>query len=177
MTNWTAIGQSALVTGTAAGLTSAAVLALLSTAEGHGALQPTNATSHWLHGEEAAECAGLDASHTLVGYATHHASAVFWALPFELWLASRPSRSTAGLLGRAGVMAGIAAAVDYGLTPKRLTPGWELVISRRSMVATYAAMAMGLAAGAMLARRWMGGGSTQVRIDRAGSPAEDRWSS
>ncbi len=74
-------------------------------------------------------------------------------------------------------MAALAAAVDYGLTPRRLTPGWELVLSRRSMVATYAAMALGLAAGAMLARRRTGG-STRVRSDhRAGSPAEDRWSS
>jgi hypothetical protein len=43
--------------------------------------------------------------------------------------------------------------VDYEATPKRFTPGWELVLSKRSMAATYVAMALGLAAAAMLPRR------------------------
>jgi hypothetical protein len=49
-------------------------------------------------------------------------------------------------------MSAIAAAVDYGATPKRLTPGWELVVSNNSMVTTYGAMALGLSAGALVAR-------------------------
>jgi hypothetical protein len=53
-------------------------------------------------------------------------------------------------------MSAIAAAIDYGVTPKQLTPGWELVLSKRSMAATYGAMALGLAAGALLARAWLG---------------------
>lgn len=146
------IGLSALVTGTVASVVSTGALALLATAEGKGPLQPTNATSHWLHGDEAARHRRPDAAHTLVGYGTHHASAVFWALPFEIWLASRPPRSTGGLLRDACAMAAIAAAVDYGITPKRLTPGWELVLSRRSLWATFGAMALGLAAGAALSR-------------------------
>src|SRR3954468_4959881 len=40
--------------------------------------------------------------------------------------------------------------------PKRLTPGWELVLSKRSMAATYGAMALGLAAGALVARARLG---------------------
>ena len=56
----------ALVTGTVAGLASAAALALLATTEGKGALRPINATSHWLHGEQAARCDELDASHKRV---------------------------------------------------------------------------------------------------------------
>jgi hypothetical protein len=39
----------------------------------------------------------------------------------------------------------IAAVVDYGLTPHRFTPGWELVLSKRSMAAAYLAMAAGFA--------------------------------
>ena len=49
-------------------------------------------------------------------------------------------------LADAVVMSAIAAAVDYGPTPKRFTPGWELVLSRRGMAVAYAAMALGLAA-------------------------------
>jgi hypothetical protein len=51
-------------------------------------------------------------------------------------------------------MSAIAAAVDYGITPKRAAPGWEEVLSKRSIGITYAVMALGLAAGALLAREW-----------------------
>ncbi|HJU18551.1 MAG TPA: hypothetical protein VJ770_19030 [Stellaceae bacterium] len=54
------------------------------------------------------------------------------------------------------MMSAIAAAVDYGATPKRLTPGWELVLSKHLMVATYGAMALGLAGGALVTHAWFG---------------------
>jgi hypothetical protein len=156
MDSWARVGLSAILTGTVASVVSAATLALLAKVEGKGALQPVNATSHWLHGDRAA--AGRrdgDLAHTAVGYATHHASAVFWALPFEAWLARRPSHTPGELLRDAAIMSAIAAAVDYGAAPQRLTPGWELVLSKRSMAATYAALALGLAAGAALSRHWI----------------------
>ena len=152
MSEWERIGLSAAVTGTVASLVTTAVLAGLARAEGKGALQPTNATSHWLHGEEAGHHRGPDLEHTALGYATHHASALFWALPFEAWLASRPRRTGPELLRDAAVMAGIAAVVDYGLVPKRQTPGWEEVLPPRSIAATFAALALGLAAGALVTR-------------------------
>ena len=154
MSAWARIALSAAVTGTLAGIASTAALAALARAEGKGALQPTNATSHWLHGAEAGRVRRLDAEHTLVGFATHHASALFWALPFELWLAGQPLRSPLRLLRDASAMSAIAAAVDYAMVPKRLTPGWELVLRRRSIAATYVAMAFGLAAGAAITQEW-----------------------
>jgi hypothetical protein len=156
MDHWRRIGFSALVTGTAASIVSTAALALLAHREGKSAFQPTNATSHWLHGDRAALHREPDAAHTLVGYATHHVSALVWAVPFEIWLTARPPRTATRLLRDACVMSVIAAGIDYGATPKRLTPGWELVLSRRSMAATYAAMALGLAAGALVAHAWLG---------------------
>src|SRR3954469_2300476 len=79
--------RASLVSGTIASLVSTAALLLLAKAEKKSALQPVNATSHWLHGAKAAGQNTADAAHTAVGYATHHASAVFWALPFQAWLA------------------------------------------------------------------------------------------
>ncbi|HEV2623093.1 MAG TPA: hypothetical protein VGU65_13525 [Frateuria sp.] len=143
---------SALLTGTVASLASAATLALLARAEGKGALQPINATSHWLHGEKAAACDELDTAHTWVGFVTHYASAVFWALPFEYWRVRRRALSGGALLRGACVTSAVAAAVDYGVTPKRLTPGWELVLGRRCLAVTYGVLALGLAAGAKLAQ-------------------------
>jgi hypothetical protein len=143
--------QSALVTGTVASVVSSAALALLAKIENKSALQPVNATSHWLKGDEAAHHQTADAAHTLVGYTTHHASTVFWAVPFQAWLSIRPKASTLELLRDAIAMSGIAAAIDYGVTPKRFTPGWELVLSKTSMFAAYGALAIGLFAGARLA--------------------------
>jgi hypothetical protein len=141
------------VSGTLASIASTLALALLARAEGKGALQPTNSTSHWLHGEGAGGVKRADAAHTLVGYSTHHASALFWALPFQCWLANRPPRTPLAMLRDASVMSAIAAAIDYGVTPKRLTPGWETVLSKRSIVATYGALAVGLAVGALMTQR------------------------
>ena len=146
---------AALISGSIAGVATTVTLALLARAEGKGVLQPTNSTSHWLHGERAGAVQDADLAHTAVGYATHHGSAVFWAFPFEWWRSRSPDRSPAGIARDACMMAAIAAAVDYGMVPKRLTPGWESVLSKRSIAATYVALAAGLTVGALINRRWL----------------------
>ena len=148
--DWPGTLRRALVTGTCASVTSSVALALLARAEGRAAPQPVNSTSHWLHGEEAAAFTGLDLRHTGVGYATHHAATVFWAIVFERWAAARRPRGAVPMLRDALAMSAVAAAVDYLATPKRFTPGWEFVLSKRSMAAAYVAMAAGLAAGASI---------------------------
>ena len=153
MTRWTGILARAAVSGTAASIASTAVLGLVARAEGKAPFQPLNATSHWLNGDRAAEFKGVDLAHTAVGYATHHAATIFWALFFERWIATRPALSPASIAQRALALSAIAAAVDYGPTPKRFTPGWELVLSKRSMAAVYGAMAAGLAAGTLMLPR------------------------
>lgn len=150
---WSQIGLSAVVTGTVATLVSTAALAAFAKLEGKGALQPLNATSHWLNDDDAAKVDLPTVRHTGVGFFTHHASAVFWAAPFEAWLAANPPATIWALLRDSFVMAGIAGAVDYGLTPHRLTPGWELVLSKKSMLASYVALGFGLAAGALASER------------------------
>ena len=73
-------------------------------------------------------------------------------------------------------MSAIAAVVDYGVTPKRLTPGWEEVLSKRSIGMTYAAMALGLATGAMLTQEWrLQGQSTLEDEDRHMSDIDRVW--
>jgi general stress protein 26 len=152
MKSWVGTAASALVSGTVASLAMTAALALLAKKEGKGALQPVNSTSHWLHGEEAGSFRAMDMSHTAVGFGTHHLSAIFWAAIFERWLANQPQRTPLLMLRDAAAMSAIAAAVDYGITPKRATPGWEEVLSKSSIGVTYGAMALGLAAVAMLAQ-------------------------
>ena len=148
------IGFAAFVSGSVTSLVSTAGLALLAEAEGKAPLQPLNATSHWLNGDIAATLRNADARHTVVGYATHHASCLFWAVPFAAWQATRPAPIGGKLMCDAVLMAAVAAAVDYGATPKRFTPGWELVLSKTGMVAAYGVLALGFVAGTMASRRF-----------------------
>ncbi|MFN3890588.1 MAG: pyridoxamine 5'-phosphate oxidase family protein [Beijerinckiaceae bacterium] len=149
MRDWAKTGLAASLSGSIASIVTTGALAALARAEGTGALQPTNSTSHWLRGERAGRVKRMDAAHTLTGYATHHASAILWALPFEIWLKGRRPRTPSQLLLEAAGVSAVAAAVDYGLAPKRFTPGWENVLPVRSIIATYGVLALGLAAGAL----------------------------
>ncbi len=139
-----------LFSGSLASITAALMLAAASKREGHPAAGPLNATAHWLHGDSAAAYRGVDWAHTGVGYATHHSATLMWAGVFEA-LRQFSSRSDPAAVARdAGIAATAAAVVDYTITPHRLTPGWELVLSKRSMALAYAAMAAGFVASELL---------------------------
>ena len=144
--------ERALVSGTVASVVSTATLALLARLESKGAVQPTNSTSHVYWGKEAAEVAAADLRHSLPGYLIHHGSAIFWALAFEA-MTDAAERSPASLARNAAAVMGTAALLDYGLLPKRLTPGFERVLSTRSTVLGFAGLAAGLVIGGLLARQ------------------------
>lgn len=141
------LGRAA-ISGTVASVTSTAALAVAARAERRGALQPVNATSHWLYGPGAAGVRDADAAHTGVGYATHHAATFFWGILFERLVARRSAPSPPEIARDAASTGAFAAAVDYIVTPRRFTPGWEYVLSKRSMAFAYVALAAGLAIGA-----------------------------
>ena len=132
----------------AATAASALALALVAKTQGRGALQPLNATSHWLNGEAAADRTAMGWRTTGVGLATHFTATAFWAAIYEGWL-RRGERSAAAVVGKAAAMAGLSALVDYKATPKRFTPGWEFVLSSGAMAVVYIALGAGLAAGAV----------------------------
>ncbi len=150
MTSWTRILCAAVVSGSCAGLGSAAALAAAARVEGKAGIRPINATSHWLNGDAAGNYEGLDGTHTLVGFLTNQAASIFWAVFFEIWRAWRGPARPLPMLRDALVLSVVAAAVDYGATPRRFTPGWELVLSRWGMAVVYGGLALGLTAGAVL---------------------------
>ncbi len=153
MAFWITVLRRALLSGTVAGATSTAALAFVARLEGRGALQPVNATSHWLNGEAAAAVLRADLRHTGVGVLTHYAATLFWAALFERAIVRRRPLKPLPMLCDALALSAFAAAVDYVATPKRFTPGWEFVLSRRAMAGVYVAMAAGLAAGALAGQR------------------------
>ncbi len=147
-----------LISGSVASITSSLMLATASLYEGKRAVQPLNATSHWLHGPEAADRNELSMAKTGLGFGTHLAATVFWAALFEFLLRRRdsdtlrPRRGGIARTARAAVAtSAIAAAVDYTVTPQRFTPGWEFILPKTAMALGYAAMSAGLVLGRQFA--------------------------
>jgi hypothetical protein len=153
MKPWKDAARDALVSGSAASVLSTAALATCGAAEVGRPLAPTNAVSHWLFGARATRANRFSWRHTVLGYLTHHSASVFWALWYEkLFGARRPRETAAQALGDAAAIALLACFVDYRLTPRRLMPGYEQRLSRRSLAVVYAAFALGLALGGTLER-------------------------
>jgi hypothetical protein len=152
MIRWPALARNALVSGTASALLSTAVLALRGAREAGSPFAPINAVSHWFFGERATRKDAPTARYTGTGLATHWAASVFWALAYEALASTRRRSSAATRVVDGASVAATACFVDYRLTPRRLTPGYEHRLSRGSLALVYAAFALGLAAGAQITR-------------------------
>lgn len=140
-----------MLCGAGAALASLGATAALARAEGKPALQPINASSHWLWGEAAGKHAEADVAHTGTGAVTNAAAGFFWgAILGSILHRRRPS--PADILGYGIGVGAIAGMLDYGILPKRLTPGWELALSGRSVVLAMGAMTAGMVIGGLAAR-------------------------
>jgi len=142
----------AVFCGTGAALATTVAVTASARREGRSLWAPINATSHWLWGREAGAHGEADLAHTALGGATNLGASFFWGGLFGAFLSSRPPRTPIAIIRDAALMGAIATLVDYRLVPKRLTPGWELALSRGSVLFSMAAMASGLAAGGMAAQ-------------------------
>jgi hypothetical protein len=151
MNPWKNALREGAVTGTIAGLLSTIVLASAGRREAGSAVAPINAVSHWLWGDESLHAQAPTLRHTLTGYLTNHLAAIFWAVLYSRAYghreeAKRLPQAAAGAVATSAV----AYVVDYHVVPKRLTPGYEHRISGGALLATYGALAAGLALGALL---------------------------
>lgn len=126
----------------------AIALPALSMLTGRGALAPVNASAHWLWSEAGRD--GFDPRETPVGLATNLAAAAMWGGVMG-WALRRTQAPVATALG---VAAG-AALLDYGLLPRRLSPGWERVLPNGAVAAGFAALAVGMMAGTVQERAGM----------------------
>ncbi|MBB1600818.1 hypothetical protein [Variovorax sp. UMC13] len=146
--------RTGLIAGGAASFLSTLVLLWRGERDVGSCSAPTNATSHWLWRDEAFGVHVPTWRHTATGYVIHHGTATLWAVLYA-WLHGnrRRARSVPAALAGAAVASAVACTVDYTLTPKRFTPGFEHHLSKSSMVLVYAGFALGLAAGCLAANR------------------------
>jgi hypothetical protein len=148
---WKAVMKQGLVAGSLGSIASALALVRAGRREARSGAAPLNAVSHWYWGDRAFHRRQADVAHTAVGYLTHHAASVFWASAYAAATQhNKAARTRGGIAAGALATSAIACFVDYQLTPKRLTPGFEHEISRPAMAGVYGAMALGLALGAWL---------------------------
>lgn len=145
MNDWKHSVRQALVSGTAASVLSTIVMTVAGKVERNAPAGPLNGPSQWVHGRQAAYRRSPSLRHTLTGFLIHHLSATGWALLHERVFGRHKATQT-GLqrLRNAAITATAANFVDYKLTPKRLQPGFEAQLSRKSLFAIYAAVAIGL---------------------------------
>jgi hypothetical protein len=151
---WSQALREGAVAGTAAGLLSSAALAATGRRQAGSMAAPFNATSHWLWGDQALYEDRATLRHTLVGFVTQNAAAIFWAAIYAaLWGHRSEAKRVPDAI--AGGIATSAAAylVDYSITPRRLTPGYEHRLDGKGMFTVYAALAAGFALGAIALRR------------------------
>lgn len=142
-----------LVSGTCASIASVIALAFRGWKDERSLLAPLNGPSQWLWGEREAYTREVTLRHTAVGYAIHHASALLWAGVHEALEPHHPaSESTGRILARSAAVTTLAFVVDYGLTPRRLRPGFRKHIRSSSLLFVYGSFALGLAS-ATLTRR------------------------
>ena len=151
---WKQAVREGAVSGSLASILSTCVLALAGARQNGSAAAPINATSHWLWGDESLAAERPSLRHTLTGYLTQHAASIFWATLYSRVYGHREEAKQLPQAVAGGIAtSAVAAVVDYGIVPKRLTPGYEHRLSTGAMVAVFAALATGFALGSMAQRQ------------------------
>jgi hypothetical protein len=137
--------RHALLSGTLAAAATTAAASLLSRRATGSPAAALNATSHFLWGERAGRRDSYSLKYTAVGALANYGACIFWAVLYEA-LGRGKHRSMARALIEGAAVSATAYVTDYYLVPRRLTPGFEMRLPRRSLAGIYAALALGLAA-------------------------------
>lgn len=152
MSPWKQALREGAIAGSVASVASAAALVVAGRHENGHAAAPVNAISHWIWDRPALYKNRPSLRHTLVGYLVHHGASIFWGtLHARAWGCRPQAKEPGPAVAGAAAAAAVACFVDYRLTPRRLTPGFEHRLSLKSMTAVYVCFALGLALGSILA--------------------------
>jgi hypothetical protein len=139
-----------LISGTAGGLLSHLAASIRSRKENGPSELPMHAVSHIAWGDAPESHTGRTMHNAVIGTALHHGATIFWATFFEGLFGKRAEQSTGTALVGGATIATAAYITDYHIVSERFKPGFEAYLSNRSLFVVYAALAVGLAAGARL---------------------------
>ena len=142
--------RDCLISGVAGGVSSHVAASIFSRRE-HGRSElPMHAVSHIAWGDSPESHRGRKLHNAIIGSALHHGASVFWAVFFEALFGRRAEPSTAAAIAGGATIAATAYVTDYYLVSDRFKPGFEAYLPDRALFIVYAALALGLAAGARL---------------------------
>lgn len=147
--DWVLYAKRTLVTGCAASLAGLAALLAVSRCETGSPVAALNGSSQLVHGDEALRERRVRVRMLVPALLIHHASAHWWAAVHEH--PAVVARLRRPML-RAGAVMAFAAILDYGLLPRRLSPGYEGQLSRGGIALVFGALAGGLALGSWMQR-------------------------
>jgi hypothetical protein len=146
--------QRALISGATSSILSTVAMSVIGKMQTGSAYAPTNAVSHYVHGQRAGYRDRFSLRYTVPGYLIHHASATFWSFVFERALGGvMDGKNPMAIAAASAATSAFAAFTDYKLTPRSLQPGYEKRLSRNALGVVYAGFAIGLAIGAILSRK------------------------
>jgi hypothetical protein len=135
-----------ILMGSAASLLSATALVALGARENKSGSAPINAISHWVWRGRAFRKNEFSLKYTVLGYLIHHSMSILWGvLHAALHGRDKKAGEPCHAITRGMTTAAVACAVDYQITPKRLTPGFEHRLSKPAMTGVYIAFGAGLA--------------------------------
>lgn len=128
------------------------VLMLVTLREKKPALEGVNAISHIFFDKQAMGQAKFSAKYTLSGLLLNFGAMLGWAAVAEASFVflKLPAREFVTSTMVAIVVSVMAYVVDFHVVPKRLTPGFEIVVSKRSLLIIYVGLALAFFVGAML---------------------------
>ena len=139
-----------VISGLAGGILSEVASALHGRAERGRSDLPMHAVSHIAWGDEPESHTGRHTHNYVIGTALHHGASIFWATFFEALFGRVAERSTGSALVGGATIAAAAYVTDYHVVSDRFKPGFDAHLSNRALFSIYAALAIGLAAGARL---------------------------
>jgi hypothetical protein len=150
---WDQAFRNALISGTVASIVSTISLAVSGKTELDKSAAPVNGPSQWIWGRHAPYKNRFSLRYTVVGYAIHHAASIFWAILHEkLRQRMGPANDTVAAIAPALVTTAAAYVIDFHVIPKRLTPGFEHRLSKRSLLMVYGTFALGLVTAVLMDR-------------------------
>ena len=147
--NHTSLVADAAASGAIATLTTTAAIVIVGHQRDESAWAPLNAVSHILWGDEAATHTERSLTYTASGAALNASAMMSWGAVYAALLRMMPRRTPAAAIGVGVATAALAYVIDYHLVPRRFTPGFEKRLTGGEMTWVYAALAIGLAAGAV----------------------------
>ncbi|MES2934561.1 MAG: hypothetical protein V4805_13855 [Pseudomonadota bacterium] len=146
MKTWNKAMRDGIASGAIAAAVSGAVLLASGKRENGTPFGAVNAISHWIWGDKAARRDAPSVRYTMMGYTIHHGASTLWATLYEKWFGSAAAKKEVDkALAGAMAVSALACFVDYNLTPHRLEPGYEMRLSKKSLLLVYTAFGIGLA--------------------------------